>query len=613
MALRPLKPRPRVAGRFLLACVALLGLGPVARAAAQDAAPAASSEAVAPATLRFEGLRIRGVDGELLANLERKLSLARLKPGTAIRPQRFDYLLRVLPREAAEALEPFGYYSPSVRSEADRRGETRAVVVWIEPGEQVRVRQRNVVFSGAAADDKLLQPDLKRFAPGPGEPLLHARYEASKAELQRRLGERGYFDAQLVDARVEVTRALAAADIHLRWRSGERFNYGPISIQGSHLREGLLDPLLPFAPEQRFHQRRLLELQRRLADLDYFGRIDIQPRERPRDDEGEPLPGVGSAAEGIGIEVELAPAKRNVYVFGASYGSDTGGAIKLGYVRRWLNAAGHKLDSELLLGEQRSAARVAYRIPAFERFTGWWTGSLKLRQEPFAAIDSDILELAATRDGRWRGNLITGGLQLRRERYAGEGATLVYPELSVERKVVNDALYPTRGFLWRLTLRSGRRALGSEFDFGQALATAMLVRGIGERDRVLLRAEAGSTTGTDFERLPPSLRFYAGGDRSVRGYDYQALGPRFEGDQRVGGRHLLSASVEWERMFTAQWGGALFVDAGNAFNDRFEAAVGVGVGLRWRSPVGPVRVDLAHGLDDPERAIRLHFQLGPEL
>jgi translocation and assembly module TamA len=129
---------------------------------------------------------------------------------------------------------------------------------------------------------------------------------------------------------------------------------------------------------------------------------------------------------------------------------------------------------------------------------------------------------------------------------------------------------------------------------------------------LLVRGEIGRTFTGNFADLPPSLRFYAGGDNSVRGYGYQEIGPRVN-DRNVGGRNLAVFSVEGERRFTNTWGMAAFVDAGDAFDSSPQMRVGVGVGLRWRSPVGPVRIDIAHGLDDPASPVRLHLNIGTDL
>jgi translocation and assembly module TamA len=116
--------------------------------------------------------------------------------------------------------------------------------------------------------------------------------------------------------------------------------------------------------------------------------------------------------------------------------------------------------------------------------------------------------------------------------------------------------------------------------------------------------------------MPLSLRFFAGGDRSVRGYEWREIGPRIRVDGRafaLGAKNVTTASVEYERYFNANWGGAVFVDTGSAFNDRPDFRTGVGVGVRWRSPVGPVRIDIGHGLDDPENSFTLHFNIGADL
>jgi translocation and assembly module TamA len=189
---------------------------------------------------------------------------------------------------------------------------------------------------------------------------------------------------------------------------------------------------------------------------------------------------------------------------------------------------------------------------------------------------------------------------------------VIYPSLWGRWKQGDDPNLPRRGQALAIELRAASRSAGSSVDFLQARVQGDWIRGIGADNRVLLRAELGATASPDFQDMPPSLRFYAGGDRSVRGFGYKEIGP--DRDGRVfGGRYLAVASVEFERMFTPEWGGAVFVDAGDAFDDRFDLQVGIGAGLRWRSPIGPVRVDLAHGIGEAGEAVSLHVRIGPDL
>lgn len=620
-----MNPLLRRASSAALLCLLALpaGAGATTNAQAEADAPGEAGADAAPPSaavddplLKFSGVRFEGVEGALLENLRRRVSLARLKVGTGLRPSRFRYFLRILPRELDEALQPFGYYSSLLEVVPSRQQDSLSAQVSITLGEPVRVQVKRLEIEGEGGSDPALKAAISRFHPAGNEVLVHPVYEASRSEISRLLGERGYFDSRLDVARVEVSRASATASLDLLWQSGARYRFGDARFSGSPFRQGLLHALVPFRADQPYQQSQLLALQQRLSDLDYFARVEVQPRlrEDAAEEVGPPLPRPQAAEPpSIGIDVDLEPAPRNVYRAGLSFGTDTGAGLKFGYTRRWLNERGHRLESDLLLGSERSSALLRYRIPAFERFTGWWTARLAAREEPYFGARADIFEASLLRDGHWRGNLISGGMVLQQEQYNSEGALLVYPQLSVERSVSDDPLYPSRGFKWSLTGRWGLSSMGSEVRFRQLTASARLIRSLGPSTRLLLRGEAGSIRSGQFDRLPPSLRFYAGGDRSVRGYGYQELSPRRDGERQIGGQYLLVGSAEIERMLTAQWGAALFVDAGNAYGDDFEPAVGVGVGLRWRSPVGPIQLDIGRGLDDPDKSFRLHIQLGPPL
>ena len=190
----------------------------------------------------------------------------------------------------------------------------------------------------------------------------------------------------------------------------------------------------------------------------------------------------------------------------------------------------------------------------------------------------------------------------------------MYPALRARWQRYDDANYSTRGFSFTGELKQGLSALGSDANFTQLLVHARYIRGFGERNRVLLRGQLGRTFSGDFLRLPSSLRFFAGGDRSVRGYGYQEISPLGLGGNPIGGRSLAVLNLEYERLFTDTWGAAVFADAGSAFNDGgVDLRRGAGLGLRWRSPVGQVSLDVARGLDEPRESFQIHLSLGPEL
>ncbi|MFT3807863.1 autotransporter assembly complex protein TamA [Arenimonas sp.] len=560
--------------------------------------------------LELRAIRIDGLDPVLEANVRARLSIEKLDPERRARltETRLSYYLRAAPDEVEAGLEPFGYYDAEAEASIERNGENVTVVVTVKPGEPVRVRKLDLTMDGPAREDGEVAMLLAGFHPRPGEAMHHGDYETGKLAITRRLEDRGYFDAELEKHRVEVTRAEKAADIALGWNSGERYGFGEATFEGHPFRPGLLEKLVPWKPGDPFDQAKLLRLQTSLTDLDYFAGISLLPETDKRVDGRVP------------IRISLSPAKRSIYRAGVSYGSDSGAGIDLGLERRWLNARGHKMLLSLGLAEEKSHFTAEYRLPAFAWLDGWYGIGLSARRERINDIDTEYADASFTRSGRWRGWSLLAGLTHRRERFdslqnvvpENEFVSLSFLSVSAERRWFDDPVTPRNGKKFAFTVRGGPAGLGSDLGFTQLRAEAKYIRGLGDANRLLLRGELGTTLTDDFELFPPSLRFYAGGDQSVRGYGYKAIGERI-GDTNYGGKHLAVASVEFERMFTPTWGGAVFVDVGDAFTDKFDAKKGVGLGLRWRSPVGPVRVDLARGLDGPDKGLRLHISIGPDL
>lgn len=570
------------------------------------------------AALELREVQVQGLaDEQMRDNVDDALSLQRLNPNRrkVLTQSRLSYLLRQVPREVRGALEPFGYYEPTVDAQVQRDGDAVTVVVVVSPGEPVRVRGRDLRLTGAASTDTPLMRRLQRFRPRQDQPFHHGVYEDSKAAMDRALAERGYFDAELAVHEVTVSRAARTADIQLAWTSGDRYALGAARFEGHKFRPGLLEKLVPWEPGTPYDQARLLALQKSLAELDYFSAIDITP---------EP----DAAVDGqVPVKVALAMGKRSIYSAGLRAGTDTGLGVTAGVERRWVNDRGHKLKALASLAQRKNDITVQYKIPAFKWLDGWYTVAASVREEPIDLVDSQLVELVGSRSGKLGEWDLSAALNWRRERFedsvSGQDysySTLVFPSLWAKWVRTDDLLYPRKATGVTLELRGGSTGLGSDIDFVQLRAQGHWIRGIGRRDRLLLRAEAGTTVSDEFALFPPSLRFYAGGDRSVRGYGYKEIGQFFQdtnGNRYVfGGKHLMVASVEYERMFTREWGGAVFVDAGDAFDsfDAYEWEVGVGVGVRWRSPVGPVRVDIARGLGDAaQSSLRLHFNIGPDL
>jgi translocation and assembly module TamA len=560
---------------------------------------------------------VRGLDEAMTANVRGSLSLVDAI-GKDVSGRRMAYLVREAEAETREALEPFGYYSPTITVERTRNDDASApviVTVTVQAGEPVRVRGFNVGIDGEGAKDRYLREEIAAFRPRTGEVFDHAVYEAGKARVSRRLAERGYFDADFGQRLVEVTRADRAADIALRWNSGDRYDMGAITFvqQPRVIRDSLLQKLVYWNEGEYYHQGRLDRLRKSLVSLDYFGRIDIEPHPEQAVDRRVP------------VTVALTPAKRSIYTAGVSYGTDSGAGVLGGVERRYLNSRGHKALAQLDYAQRRKTATLQYRVPAFKWLDGWYTASLQGADEQTDFVDNRRLELVASRSGEINKYLTaTVSLHALRERWrfvpedagaapeAFEYATLVFPALQAEYIDADDRLYPRHALGGTLLLRGGVRGIGSDATFAQLHASARWFHGLGPRDRLIARGELGHTFTNALVEMPLSLRFFAGGDRSVRGYGWREIGPR-RGTFALGAENVITGSIEYERYFNASWGGAVFVDTGSAFNVRPDLHTGVGVGVRWRSPVGPVRIDIARGLKDPESGFTLHFNIGADL
>ncbi|PJJ96867.1 hypothetical protein CO641_12205 [Lysobacteraceae bacterium NML91-0213] len=572
-------------------------------------------------------VRIIGLDEEMAENVRVSLSLQQAQ-GRDVSFRRLAYMLREAEDETREALEPFGFYSPAITVErepaggnggagGDPRREPVTVTITVDPGEPVRIRHSSIAILGEGAGDRYLAEELDAFAPAPGAILDHPVYEASKNRISRRLAQRGYFDADFSARRVEVTRADFAADIELVWTSGERYNMGATTFTQTPreiIDPGLLERLVYWEEGEYYHQGRLDRLRTSLQRLDYFSTISIDPQPDNAVDRRVP------------VQVTLTPAPRKVQTAGLSYGTDSGAGFRLGEERRYVNRRGHKALLQIDWAQRRKTATLQYRIPAFAWLDGWYAISLQGADEQTRYIDSRRIELVGSRSGQYSRNLnLVASLHALRERWGyvvddGDDttddlardyryATFLYPSLRADYIDVDDRLFPREGIGGSLVLRGGVEGVGSDASFTQLHARATWYRGIGERNRLIVRGELGTTSTGALTDMPPSLRFYAGGDRSIRGYDWREVGPRI-GDFAIGAKNVTTASVEFEHYFANNFGFAAFVDSGSAYDDRPDWRTGVGAGVRWASPVGPLRFDIARGLDRPDSPFTLHLDIG---
>lgn len=550
-------------------------------------------------------VQIEGVKDELLENVRQLLSIEQQKALQTLTPARIRRLHERAESEIKRALEPYGYYRARVRAELTQTAEGWLARYRITPGPQIPIKTLQVQLQGEAGNDPAFAQLVRELPIREGEPLRHQHYEQAKNELRNLAAERGYFDAELKDHRVEVDLESYTARVHIRLESGKRYQFGAVQFEHTVVNEDLLRDYLPFQEGDPYLASKLLELQRSLIDSDYFERVEVDPQ--PEQSEGLRVP----------VQVKLTAQPRSRYSVGVGYGTDTGARGSVGLERRYVNRDGHRFRSELRVSQIRTEVDARYDVPVRDPRTDRLFARARFADEELDTSSSKSFELGVGLEqtlGLWRQVFSLTYLDSDFTIGTQDGhATLLMPGASWTRLKRDNSLFTRHGSRVGIELRGAYEGLVSDTSFVQVRTHAKWIRSIGD-DRILVRGEAGSTWVDDFSSLPPSVRFFAGGDYSVRGFAYQSLGPEDAAGNVIGGRHLLVGSVEYEHRLKEKWAAAIFYDAGNAINnfgDELEHSVGVG--LRWRSPVGWVRVDLAKPLSEPDEGLRLHLTIGPDL
>lgn len=566
---------------------------------------AATAMMLLPALVAAE-LTVSGVDGEIERNVRAYVSLASepCDAETWLVRRRF----RSAETEARKALAPFGFYQPTITSTLTLDESCWHATLTIDPGEAVRLQNVDIVIEGAASDDPGFDELMRPASLVPGADLRHADYDRFKRALQIRAADRGYIEAGFIDSRLDIWPEAGVADIRLHFNSGPRYRVGEIHQEQAFLEPALVSGYLDLETGAPFDSKDLARAYRDLSGSGYFDRIDV-------------VPDPDKAANGrIPIRVSLQPGDRIEYTVGAGISTDTGPRLRAGYRNNRANRKGHRFKSDIELSPVIQGIAAEYRIPLTDPRSDWMSYTAALSREDTDTFETDTASLGLRRSKRLGASWIrTLSLDVSYEEFTvgtdSDDSLLVLPALAFDHKYADRDLYPGRGRRLSAELRGTSDALGSNTSFLQAQARARWIHSLGAHSRLLVRGTAGVTAKSDFDELPPSVRFFAGGDESVRGFDFDSLGPADADGNVIGGSNLLVASIEYEQRLRGNFYGALFVDAGNAFEDfDVDPEVGAGLGLVWRSPVGPIKLYLGYPLTaDDDRNIRVHLRLGADL
>lgn len=572
----------------------------------------------AAATIRVE---VNGVDGTLRQNVLALLSLQRYKDRDRIEPDAVARLFRRVNDEVLDALKPYGYYAPVIQPTltADDNGRDWRVQINIKLGEPVVLENINVTVRGPGATDPAFARIISAHTLVRGRRLEHAAYEKVKSDLQLAAATYGYLDARLLRNELQVDPAAHRANVFLELDSGERYRFGATTLDQSAIRDAQLRQYLRYQQGEPYDAGKLLRTQFALDDSQFFSNVEVTQGERD------------PATHTVPIDITATTA-RNTYSLAAGYGTDTGVRGTIGWLNPRVNDRGHRLRLWWQASQRTNNVNARYDIPigdpALDKFS---VQVLDQTQQVNTGVDTRELSLtpSVTQSlGRWQrvvsldfahtvsSDAINGRLV---DDLVVPGITYAsVPEGYLGEDLFSRALYAE--------LIGSSNALGSKANFVRLHLRSERVLNITTRWHLLLRGEAGTSAVGNFQNLPITFRFYAGGDRSVRGFAYNELSPvQIAVDPvtgvvtqvRTGGRNLVAGTVEVERDLPRSFGAAVFTDFGNAFN-RFgdPLAVSVGVGLRWRLPVVTVGFDVAQAVQapgfNPRPGPRLHLNISPQ-
>ena len=550
---------------------------------------------------------INGVEASLQENI---LAYLRLDDEACDTPEwRVRRLFADSEDEIRKALEVVGFYTADI-SKSLSFGETCWQASFtVTPGKPVILRNVSITIENGEIQNVELEKVIQGCSLTPGDVLNHATYESCRRSLSHAAEKRGYFSAKFLERRIDVYPEQYIADITLHFIPGKRYVFGAVTFQQDVLDPELVNQFTRITPGEPYDAALVRRIQRDLITSAYFDQVLLTRKPR-----GEPY-------YDVPIHIKLTPGNKYQYSAGIGFATDVGPKLRFGFLNRRINTKGHQFEFEANLSRVISGTGITYRIP-MKKPKDWVTLDSFYKIEDNDSFESKLFSAGVQRVQETRNDwLRTLFLNLRLEDYETGSledgySKLLTPGVSYAFIQEDFPPRPLKGHRTTVQTRGAIEGVISDTSFLQLYGNTKWVFKLWSSGRLLTRAEAGATMIDEFDTLPASVRFFAGGDVSVRGYGYKTLGPTDEFGAVVGGENLLVGSLEIDQKISDNWSLAAFIDSGNAYDQlsEFNPATGVGAGIRWFSPLGPIRFDVAIPLEnDAPDDYRIHITLGPDL
>lgn len=563
--------------------------------------------------------------------LEENLDLMRWRGNPRVDMEQLQRLVKEAPAQAKTFIATEGYYSPKISAGLDTSGGRPVARIIVDPGPATVVGDVDLVLQGFAPIDEGSTPFdagalRQRWSLPVGARFRQEDWEAAKRGLLREVSQTRFPRARLVETSATVDPEERRALLRVVIDSGPEMRFGELRIRGlkRYPRE-VITNLNKINPGDQYSEAALTALQSRLQDTGYFSSVEVSADMRQvlnaelqelkeGDDDPDANPATPQPPTGptvLPVLVRVVENKRKNVEVGVGFSTDTGGRLQASYDD--LNVLGKRMKSDLIYEQKRQTARVDFYWPTKPKGYNDSVGAGVERNDVRGEITT-LATVAARR--QWGSPLLERSLTLealveKREVPPNDATTtrslpLTY---SITRRKLDSLIQPTNGYVLQGQLGGALLPILTDEKFLRLYTRGQMFKPLGESGTLVLRGEFGAVAAKEKLGVPSTFLFRAGGDQSVRGYGYRELGVR-ENGAIVGGKYLVTASAEYQYWFRPPWGVAVFYDAGNAADKvgDLKPKSGFGIGARWRSPVGPINVDVAYG--HAVKKARLHFSLG---
>lgn len=548
-------------------------------------------------------IKVTGVGDSLARNI--LISLGQPRNDS---PRELKKFIAEIPERANKALQAIGYYNAAFDIRDVGTTDNQSLEVSVIPGQAVTITKLEIQIQNEARLDAGFMPVIGKIPIRGNAVFNHADYEGTKSTLINAALDRGYFDFEFTKSQVRISRNKSTAEVTLIADSGVRYRFAEVEIKSDYFTADFLKRYIPFQAGDPYEARLLAALTQQMQNTGYFETVKVVPRRGLVF--GKTVP----------VALEVFRKDKNFIGIGIGYESDTRGRVKLNWSKPLINTKGHSFDSELGLSRSEQNLSFQYRVPrSRDPLNNYWSLEYGVQNRPEDDTPSllstfNVQRIKETTSG-WRESLF---VRWERERFEISGdetvSDLVLPGVSYSKNRSVGSPFPTRGYSASAQFTYGSRDFLSDIDLYKGVFNYKWLRTFAEYNTLIFSLQYGAIKSNDFNRVPATQRFFAGGDRSIRGFNYRSLSPTDEDGFAIGGRYLEVYSAEYNYRFLPRWAAALFVDSGRAFDEKdARYHVGAGAGIRWMSPVGPFRVDLAFDISEDNPDLTFHLSLGPDL